>query len=145
MLGNVQTTLAELFDHQVTGDAHFGCHDAAAFEALRARGFYPINHLLVVRDDVLEANPGVAAELFRLFAEAKRRYLDRLASIDQPTEVDLLHRRVMEITGDPLPYGIEPNRAMIEALIGHCLTQGVIGRPVTPEDVFAEETLDLSA
>ena len=28
-----------------------------------------------------------------------------------------MHQRVMEITGDPLPYGIEPNRKAIETLI----------------------------
>ena len=41
---------------------------AAAGEAFRARhGFVPVNHLLVVRRDVLDARPEVAAELVRLF------------------------------------------------------------------------------
>lgn len=121
--------------------------DGAAFDALRARGHYPINHLLVVRDDVLDANPGVAAEIFRVFAEAKDRYLDVLArgAIVEPTSVDRLHQRVMEVIADPLPYGIEPNRAMIDEFIGHALTQEVIRRSVRAEDVFAAETLDLIA
>jgi 4,5-dihydroxyphthalate decarboxylase len=50
----------------------------------------------------------------------------------------------MEITGgDPLPYGVEPNRPMLEELIRHALTQEVIRTPVTPEEMFAPETLDL--
>jgi 4,5-dihydroxyphthalate decarboxylase len=120
--------------------------DEAAFRSFRSRGYYPINHLIVVRDDVLEAHPGLAAELFRAFTEAKRRYVDRLAigAIEEPSDVDRLHRRVMQVMPDPLPYGIDPNRAMIDEFIGHTLTQGVIRRPVRAEDVFAEETLALT-
>jgi 4,5-dihydroxyphthalate decarboxylase len=120
--------------------------EAAGFEALRTRAYYPINHLLVVRDEVLEAHPGVAAAVFELFAESKRRYVERLASgaIESLTEADLLHRNVMDVLRDPLPYGVEPNRAMIEEFIGHCLTQGVLRVPVTAEEIFAEETLDLT-
>jgi len=121
--------------------------DEAAFAALRARGHYPINHLLVVRDDVLGANPGLAAEIFRVFAEAKRTYLEmlRAGAIQEPSSVDRFHERVMEVIADPLPYGIEPNRAMIDEFIGHALTQEVIRRPVRAEDVFAAETLELIA
>jgi 4,5-dihydroxyphthalate decarboxylase len=119
--------------------------DGAAFRSLRSRGHYPINHLIVVRDDVLEANPGLAAELFRVLAEAKRRYVERLASgaIEEPSKVDHIYRRVMDVLPDPLPYGLDPNRAMIDEFIGHTLKQGVIRRPVRAEDVFAEETLTL--
>lgn len=121
--------------------------NGAAFDALRARGYYPINHLLVVRDAVLQANPGIAAEIFRVFAEAKQRYVDRLAveDIAEPTDVDRLYRRVLDVAGDPLPYGIEPNRAMIDEFLRHCMSQGILRRPVTAGEVFAADTLDLIA
>lgn len=116
-------------------------------QALRERGHYPINHLMVVKDDVLTAHPRVARDLFDTFAEAKRLYLQRLGdgAIDKPTPIDQVHRRVMEIAGDPLPYGIEPNRAMLEELIAHALTQGIIRHRVTPEDLFAPDTHHLVA
>ncbi len=41
-------------------------------EALRRRGHYPINHLIVVRDDVLDAHADLAPDLFEAFARAKR-------------------------------------------------------------------------
>jgi 4,5-dihydroxyphthalate decarboxylase len=47
---------------------------------------------------------------------------------------------VMEITGDPLPYGIAPNRNVIEELIRHALTQGIITKPVTADELFAPST-----
>ncbi len=119
----------------------------AGFAALRERGHYPINHLIVVRDDLLEAHPDLAADIFGAFAESKRRYLERLkaGAIDAPTAVDRVHRRVLEITGDPLPYGIEPNRAVLEELIDHALTQGIITTRVAPEALFPRSTLGLAA
>jgi len=116
----------------------------AGYEALRRRGHYPINHTVVVRDDVLEANPDLAVDLFDALAEAKRRYLDRLRSgrIETP---DPVHVRVMEITGDPLPYGIEPNRTMIEALVGYAVEQRILPRPFTVEELFHPSTHALRA
>ena len=119
----------------------------AGLAALRARGHYPINHLMVVKDEVLAAHPDLAVDMFNTFAAAKRVYLRRLESgqIDQPTTIDEMHRRVMAITGDPLPYGIAPNRRVIEELIGHALTQGIINRPVTVDELFETSTLGLVA
>jgi 4,5-dihydroxyphthalate decarboxylase len=121
---------------------------AAGFEALRQRGLYPINHLLVVRDDLLAAHPGLAAELFMIYAEAKNRYTRRLrdAAISDPSPADQMYRRVMDITGsDPLPYGIEPNRAMIDLLVRHAVNQKILSRPVAAEDLFPETTHGLIA
>ena len=120
----------------------------AGFEALRARGHYPINHTVVVRDELLAAHPELAPDIFTAFAEAKRLYVERLTAgkIEKPTPVDEVHRRVMEITGrDPLPYGIGPNRRMLEEVIQSALEQGIITRPVTPEELFPRSTHELSA
>lgn len=119
----------------------------AGFQALRSRGHYPINHTVVVKDDLLNAHPDLAPDIFNAFAEAKRLYVQRLKSgqIEKPTQVDEVHRRVMEITGDPLPYGIAPNRRVLEELIQHSLTQGIITRPVTVEELFPRNTHGLTA
>ncbi|HET9075313.1 MAG TPA: hypothetical protein VFN68_00150 [Acidimicrobiales bacterium] len=120
----------------------------AAMTALTSRGFYPINHLVVVRDDVLAAHPGLAADLFEAFAEAKRRYVAELRHADEATLTgsDLLNYRIMQATGrDPLPYGLEPNRAILEKLLDYARAQSIL--PVRPslEDVFARETWTLQA
>ena len=111
----------------------------AGLAALRQRGHYPINHAVVVRDDLLAAHPGLAADVLDAFVESKRRYVERLkaGAIDKPTDVDELYRRVMEITGDPLPYGVEPNRKVLDDLIGHALSQGIITRRVNVDELFA--------
>ena len=106
---------------------------------------YPINHLVVIKDEVLEANPGLAADCFEAFAAAKRLYVDalRAGKIEKPDATDRLHQRVMEITGEPLPYGIEPNRKVMETLMGHALSQGIITKAMKVEDLFAKETWGL--
>ena len=117
----------------------------AGLAALRRNGHYPINHTVVIRDELLEAHSALAADVFTAFAEAKRRYVERLKAdrIERPTEADEVHRRVMEISGDPLPYGIAPNRRVLEELIGHALTQGIISKPVTADELFASGTRNL--
>ena len=114
----------------------------AGLAALRARGHYPINHLMVVKDDVLAAHPALAEDVFNTFVAAKQVYLQRLKDglIEKPTAIDVLHQRVMAINGDPLPYGIAPNKKVIEELIGHALRQGIINQPVKVDDLFAPST-----
>ena len=119
----------------------------AGFKALRERGLYPINHTVVVKDDLLAAHPDLAANIFNAFADAKRPYLQRLASdaIENPSKDDGVFRQVMEMTGDPLPYGIAPNRGVLEAVIRHAVTQGIIARAVEVEDLFPPSTHGLAA
>jgi 4,5-dihydroxyphthalate decarboxylase len=117
----------------------------AGLDALRRHGHYPINHTVVIKNELIARYPGLAADVFNTFAEAKRLYVERLKAgrVDKPTGVDKVHQRVMEIVADPLPYGIAPNRQVIEELIGHARTQGIITRPVTVESLFAPGTHDL--
>ena len=119
----------------------------AGLAALRRRGHYPINHLVVIKDELIARHPHLAVDVFDAFAAAKRHYLERLEAgkIEKPTEVDEVHRRVMAISGDPLPYGIAPNRKVIEELIGHALTQGIIKQPVTADELFVPSTRGLAA
>jgi 4,5-dihydroxyphthalate decarboxylase len=118
----------------------------AGFAALKARGHYPINHTVVVRDELLEAHPDLAPRIFEAFAESKRLYVEKLRAgrIDKPTPADEMHRRVMEITGgDPLPYGIAPNRGPLEELISSAVEQGILSRAPAIEELFARNTRDL--
>lgn len=120
----------------------------AALQALRTRGFYPINHLVVVQDELLEAHPDLAGSVFDAFAEAKTAYVDRLRAgrIQEPTPTDLMYQQVMEATGeDPLPYGIAPNRPVIDELIGHAVSQGILERTCEVDELFAESTHHLTA
>ena len=119
----------------------------AGLASLKRNGHYPINHLVVIKDDLIQAHPGLARDVFEAFAESKRLYLDRLKSgqIEKPTAVDEVHKKVMAITGDPLPYGIEPNRHVLETLMGYALTQRIINTPFKVEELFAPGAHNLVA
>src|SRR5215813_331534 len=84
----------------------------AGLAALRRTGHYPINHTVVIKDELIAKYPDLAADVFNAFAESKQLYVERLkaGNIEKPTGVDEVHKRVMTIAGDPLPYGIAPNR-----------------------------------
>ena len=117
----------------------------AGLQALRERGHYPINHLVVIKDELLERNPELAGDVFNAFVEAKRHYLQRLngGGIENPTGADKVHRRVADIIRDPLPYGIEPNRSVLNELIQHALTQRIIKERVSVDELFAPATRGL--
>jgi 4,5-dihydroxyphthalate decarboxylase len=114
----------------------------AGLKALRERGHYPINHCIVIKDELIAKYPDLPADVFNTFAESKRQYLAKLKAgqIENPTAIDKLHQQVMEITGDPLPYGIQPNRMVIEELLRHATTQGIITIPLSVDDLFAPST-----
>ncbi len=118
----------------------------AGFEALRSSGHYPINHTVVVKDELLAAHPGLAEDIFNAFVAAKRVYVERLrgGQIAAPTKTDERYKRVMEITAaDPLPYGIEPNRRMIETVMQYATEQKILERPLSIEELFAPGTFGL--
>jgi len=120
----------------------------AGFDALLRRGHYPINHLVVLKDELLGANPDLATNVFNAFAKAKNVYVERLCgnTIESPTPTDLMYKRVMSITGgDPLPYGIAPNRSVIEELIDHAVSQRILDLRPTVESLFPESTHNLTA
>ncbi len=105
-------------------------------------GYYPINHVLVAKTAVLESSPDLTVKLFEAFTQAKQPYLERLRRNDiaTPSKADQMYRQVLEITGrDPLPYGIGPNRAMLETLISYATQQQIIARPCEVEELFTPE------
>lgn len=114
--------------------------------AMAERGFYPINHLVVVRDEVLAELPDLAIQLFDAFAEAKRRYVDDLKAgrIGEPGGAERVHLAALEVMDDPLPYGVASNRAILETLMRHAVAQRIIDAPIPVEDLFAPELRGVS-
>jgi len=84
--------------------------DAAAQAWSRKAGVYPVNHVVVVKDELLAQHPWLADELMRLFTASK---------------------------GDsPVPYGIDANRPAIELLMRYATEQGLIPRAYRVEELF---------
>lgn len=118
---------------------------AAGVSALKSRGLYPINHLVVVRDELLAEDPEIAVQVFEAFAASKRLYVDDLKAgrIAEPSAADKVHLAALEVIDDPLPYGIAPNVAVLEQLIGHAVMQKIIPDRVDVADLFAAPVRNL--
>jgi len=83
---------------------------------------FPIMHVLVIKKEIYERNPWVARSLYKAFCQAKDRAIQTL-QISNPlpltlpwllAEMDLLKST---FGSDWWPYGIEPNRHILETLI----------------------------
>jgi 4,5-dihydroxyphthalate decarboxylase len=109
--------------------------EEAAMRALRERSFYPINHLVVVKNSVLQRYPEVTHALYDAFTDAKQRYVSQLRD---GIVTDRVYSQVLHTTGaDPLPYGVEPNRAMLEQLVEYAMDQRILTRRVDIDEMFA--------
>ena len=119
---------------------------AAGVAALATRGFYPINHLVVVRDDLLAEAPDLAVQLFEAFAESKRSYVANLKAgqVADLTPVDNVHLAALDVMEDPLPYGIAPNQQVLDTLMDFVVSQGIIDAPMDLAGLFAPETVELT-
>src|SRR5215470_11141346 len=144
-------------------DAVMTAHAPAAFEAgdprvarlfpdfmpvelayWRETGIFPIMHCVAIETRVLEAHPWVAMNLLTAFEAAKRRSVARaFEATASRFPIPWSHERAS--LAAPLfdyeywPYGIEPNRATLEAFLSYAHEQGVCHRRLTPEELFPPE------
>ena len=106
-------------------------------------GLYPISHLLVVKDSLLETHGDLASEVFNVFGAAKDDYIDRLHTGDTsaPGTDQLL--RMAGIVGNEkaLSYDYNAAKTTLETFIGFNVDQGVIPEAVDPADLFPPETI----
>ena len=102
---------------------------------------FPIMHLVAIRRDTYEANPKIAASLYRAFVESKKLALARMKHLGAlrymlPWLPEYLDEIEQVFGGDPWPYGIEANRPTLEALVTYMAEQGIIAEPLPLEQIF---------
>ena len=115
----------------------FSDPDSLGAEWFRRTGIYPMHSTLVIKDEILSANPWLAKALFEAFQESKQRYLKRLCNGETATKNDQRFLKQMKVVGeDPLPYGLEVNRRSIETLILYAFQQGLIPRMLGIDELF---------
>lgn len=103
----------------------------------RRTGIYPINHTVVVRDEVLDAEPGLVQNLVAAFTAAKAYYLAQLDAGRELSPADEAVIGLRRVVGDPYPFGVEPNRKALEAIIRFAVEQQVIARTPPVAELFA--------
>jgi len=108
----------------------------------RRTKIFPIMHLIVIRKDVAETHPFAAKSLYAAFCRAKDVALARMKYTGTlrymlPFLTDDLEEIEQVFGGDPWPYGIEPNRPTLEALVRYLAEQNVIAKELPVESLFA--------
>jgi 4,5-dihydroxyphthalate decarboxylase len=103
---------------------------------------FPIMHVLVLRRSMLSQAPGLAADLASDFTTAKDNSLRRALSATVPSYpmpwASLQARAARELLGEDFwPYGVEPNRAALDAFLGYAHGQGLTDRVIAVDDLFA--------
>ena len=107
----------------------------------RRTKIFPIMHLIVIRNEVYERHPEVAASLYQALNAAKDRAWERMRFSgtlrymlpwlpDDVAEIDEI------FGGDCWPYGVEPNRPTLEALVTYMVEQGLIPERIPVEKLF---------
>jgi len=113
----------------------------------RRTRIFPIMHTVVIRRDVYQRNPWVAQSLYKALAEAKARALElyrQSAALPAmlPWFVAHVEETRREMGEDWWPYGLAPNRHVLDTFLRYHHEQGLSRRRLAPEELFAKETLE---
>jgi len=116
-------------------------------EYYRRTRIFPIMHTVVIRRDVYAKNPWVAQSLYKAFAAAKKIASDMYAqtaalSSMLPWSTAQADETRAEMGEDWWPYGLGPNRHVLETFLRYHHEQGLSKRLYKPEELFARETLE---
>jgi len=124
----------------------FPDYEAAEEAYFRETGVFPIMHVIVIKTEILARHPWLAMNLYKAFEEAKRRSIARLSDITASHAplawVAAYTGRMKTLFGEDFwPYGLEKNRATLQAFVDFAFEQGVCHRRVALEELFPEQVL----
>jgi 4,5-dihydroxyphthalate decarboxylase len=113
----------------------------------RATAIFPIMHTVAIRREVYEENRWIAQSLFKAFNAAQQlTYQDLRETAALKAMLPWLHAHVeeahREMGEDFWPYGLDKNRTTLSTFLRYHHEQGLSKRLLTPDELFAPETLE---
>jgi len=116
-------------------------HHALERELYERERIFPIMHLVAIRRELYERQRWIATSLYNAFVEAKHRARARMRyagslSAMLPWLIDAVEEIDEVFGGDAFPYGVEPNRATLQALVTYMVEQRFIARAIPIEELF---------
>ena len=93
--------------------------DAAARAWYGKHKLVPVNHMVVVTDELARARPDAVAELYRMLEEGRKAAGAPAAGAP-----------------DTAPFGKGKNRACLDLLLSYARQQGLLGRPLTVDELW---------
>jgi 4,5-dihydroxyphthalate decarboxylase len=106
---------------------------------------FPVMHLVAIKKDLVARYPWLPGTLYKAFTEAKKIAIQDLMFRTVPTATLPWLQAEVEATEkamgkDYWPYGLEPNRDVLEKLIRYSHEQHLTQPGMRPEDLFHEST-----
>lgn len=137
------TTLPSAMRHNSDIQRLFPNYRDVEKDYYRKTKIFPIMHLIALRRDVHEKYPFFATSLYNALCESRAAALKLMfytgalrymlpwlpADLDEIDDI---------FGGDPWPYGIEPNRPTLEALVSYMAEQSMIAAPIRLEELFVK-------
>ena len=119
------------------------CPDYRSVEAdyYRDTGIFPMQHLLVLRRAVWEANPWIARSLTAAFGKSNSSFeaSQRGFPDASPWMEDELDRTATIMRPDAYGHGLTPtNRMAVQTFIDQAQQAGIIGRHISVDEYFAD-------
>ena len=108
---------------------------------------FPIMHTVAIRRDVYERDRWIAQSLYKAFCAAQRMtYADlndtAALKVMLPWTTAHVEDARREMGDDFWPYGFDRNRDALSTFLRYHHEQGLSGRQLEPEELFAPETLE---
>ena len=107
--------------------------DSAARRWFAQHHVVPINHMVVVSEQIARSSPEVVREVYRLLRESKRLAGAATAGARDGSGAAI----------DFLPFGVSACRPALQTIISYALQQSLIPRKIAVEELFDETTREL--
>jgi 4,5-dihydroxyphthalate decarboxylase len=119
--------------------------DAEELRYFKKYGYYPIMHILAIKKELAERNPGLPQTLMAMYADARAIAQDYYS--DPNWSSLAFGRRYFEREHDMFgqtiwPTGLKANRANLERFMQYSRDQGLIRGDFAVEDLFAKSARD---
>ena len=122
----------------------FEDYEAVERDYYRRTGIFPIMHAVVVTRDLAMQEPDLVRAIYKGFCDAKDQMAEQYVKGMTFNNMTMMHPWLTTLIGenrdlmgdDWWPYGIDANRAAIDAVLRYHHEQGLTKRRFTIEEVF---------
>ena len=111
-------------------------------------GIFPIMHAVAIRNDVIDANPWLPEAVFSAYSRSKQMEYESMQSRWISGTLPWFSQEfdeTREAMGENFwPYGIEPNKATLNAMFRYAYDQGLAKKRLQIEDLFHPSAIGFS-
>ncbi len=120
---------------------------AAAKDYFKRTGLFPIMHVLGIRRALAEQHPWLPGAVLKSFEQAKQLAVKELADttvakVTLPFVEEMLRDARALMGEDFWPYGVAPNRKVLDYFLGQHHAQGLSSRRLSVDELFHPATYE---